>query len=78
MTKNTINEHEENLMLYREASRIASCAYPAPLTEEQRDAYLLLPSLIELCKDSCDDLDPAERPLHYLLACTPPVSLPGT
>jgi hypothetical protein len=66
------DEHREAVMLYREASRLASCTYPAPLTEEQRDAYKLLPTLMEMCKDAWDDLDPESRSLHYLVACTLP------
>ena len=68
MSKSAIENHRDAVALYEEVSRIASAHYPDPLAEEQRDAYLLLPYMLNLCRDAYSLLDPDIRPVHYLLA----------
>jgi len=38
------------------------------LSEEQRDAYMLLPDLIERCQESYHAIPEPDRPLHWCAA----------
>ena len=71
ITKETkkMNEHREAVAQYLELSMFAASGYPAPLTDDQRAAYLTLPFLMDECKDAWDRLPEASRPPHYLLSC---------
>ena len=66
-TKTTIEDHREAVATYREISTFAASGYPERLTDEQRDAYSLLPTLMDDCKEKYDALPVESRPNHYLL-----------
>ena len=61
-----VSEHREWVSAYLDTTRIAAAGYPNPLTQEQKDAYSLLPDLIDECKKSYFMLPPDLRPVHYL------------
>ena len=60
--------HRDAVLAYLELSMFAASGYPAPLTDDQRAAYLTLPFLMDECKDAWDRLPVNARPVHYLLA----------
>lgn len=61
-----LSEHREWVEAYLDTTRIAAAGYPAPLTQDQRDAYGLLPALIDECRKSYYMLPDEIRPIHYL------------
>ena len=61
--------HKANVQTYREFSAYASAGYPNPLTEDQAEAYKILPSLMDNCRASWEIIPPELRPDHYLLSC---------
>ena len=61
--------HRYAVLAYLELSMFAASGYPAPLTDDQKAAYLTLPFLMDECKESWDRLPEASRPPHYLLSC---------
>ncbi len=61
-------EHKGWVELYNETVRLASSTYPEMLSEEQRDAYMLLPDLIERCQESYHAIPEPDRPLHWCAA----------
>jgi hypothetical protein len=62
-----VADHRSWVDLYNETVRIASAGFPKQLTVEQWDAYLLIPDLLDRCKESFELVPEAVRPLHYLL-----------
>jgi hypothetical protein len=62
--------HRAAVELYREVSALASDNYPERLQpfSEQWDAYLLLPDLIDRCKENFERIPEQFRPPHYLRA----------
>ena len=60
--------HAESVAAYLELSLFAASGYPAPLTEDQKAAYLTLPFLMDECQEAWDRLPVDSRPVHYLLA----------
>ena len=64
-----VSDHRANLDLYNTLSRVASAGYPSPLNEEQREAYMLLPQLIEDCAVSYALIPDGHvgKPAHYLM-----------
>ena len=63
-----VTAHRDSVAAYLELSLFAASGYPAPLTEDQRAAYLTLPFLMDECKEAWDRLPESGRPVHYLLA----------
>ena len=59
--------HAESVAAYLELSLFAASGYPAPLTEDQKAAYLTLPFLMDESKALWDKLPADSRPVHYLL-----------
>jgi len=66
-TKTSRDAHRDAVNLYNEVVTLASKDYPA-LTEENRDAYALLPELIAACEVSYFEIDEPSRPLHFLIS----------
>ena len=64
----TAQAHAEAVAFYLELSMFAASGYPAPLTEDQRAAYLTLPFLMDEAKALWDRLPVDARPVHYLMA----------
>ena len=62
-----MNEHHEAVAQYLELSLFAASGYPAPLTDDQRAAYLTLPFLMDECQEAWDRLPESGRPVHCLL-----------
>ena len=65
---NLSQAHRDAVLAYLELSMFAASGYPAPLTEDQKAAYLTLPFLIDECQEAWDRLPVDARPVHYLLA----------
>ena len=59
--------HRNAVLAYLELSMFAASGYPAPLTDDQRAAYLTLPFLMDECQEAWDRLPADGRPVHYLL-----------
>ena len=59
--------HAESVAAYLELSLFAASGYPAPLTDDQKAAYLTVPYLADECKEAWDRLPEASRSPHYLL-----------
>lgn len=68
MTNNPAQEHREAVAAYLDLSLFAASGYPAPLTEDQRAAYLTLPFLMDEAREAWDRLPVTSRPIHYLLS----------
>ena len=64
----SIQAHAESVAAYLELSLFAASGYPAPLTEDQKAAYLTLPFLMDECQEAWDRLPVDSRTVHYLLA----------
>ena len=60
--------HRDAVLAYLELSMFAASGYPAPLTEDQKAAYLTVPYLANECREAWDRLPVDVRPVHYLLA----------
>ena len=60
-----VSEHRECVEIWTAVSHIAAACYPK-LDEDARDAYGILPGLIDRCKETFDALPVENRPLHYL------------
>lgn len=60
--------HRDAVLAYLELSMFAASGYPAPLTEDQKAAYLTVPYLVDECREAWDRIPEASRPPHYLLA----------
>jgi hypothetical protein len=59
------------LELYNETSALAASGGPdGPLPEDRRDAYRLLPDLIERCRESWLAIPESVRSIHYLTTNT--------
>jgi len=63
-----VSSHRDAVLAYLELSMFAASGYPAPLTEDQKAAYLTVPYLADECREAWDRLPEASRPPHYLLA----------
>ena len=61
--------HRDAVLAYLELSMFAASGYPAPLTEDQKAAYLTVPYLADECREAWDRIPEASRPPHYLLSC---------
>ena len=59
--------HRDAVLAYLELSLFAASGYPAPLTEDEKAAYLTLPFLMDECREAWDRLPVDSRPVHYLL-----------
>ena len=59
--------HRNAVLAYLELSMFAASGYPAPLTDDQRAAYLTLPFLMDECQEAWDRLPESGRPVHCLL-----------
>ena len=68
MNEPAVQAHRDAVLAYLELSLFAASGYPAPLTEDQRAAYLTLPFLMDECREAWDRLQVDSRPVHYLLA----------
>ena len=68
MTK--IDVHRDNVETWRDVSAIAHGNGDPTLTDEQRDAYLLLPDLLDTCASSYESI-PAYDPLRFLRIASP-------
>ena len=72
MSNKKIIEHNENVRLYGATSDHAASSGPtAPLSKSQIEAYLKLPSFIDACRKSYNNLDESLRPLHHLMPVLP-------
>lgn len=68
-TNELIAAHRDYVETWRELSNFAAAGFPKPLTEQERDVYMLLPFVQDQCKAAYAAI-PAEaesRPLHYLM-----------
>ena len=67
MTK--IDDHANAVRLWQEVSLIAARDYRSRLSDEQVNAYLLLPSLQDCCKEAYARIPVGYpgRPRHYLM-----------
>ena len=63
----SMQAHAESVYAYLELSMFAASGYPAPLTDDQRAAYLTLPFLMDECQEAWDRLPESGRPVHCLL-----------
>ena len=63
-----VASHRDSVTQYMELSLFAASGYPAPLTDDQRAAYLTLPFLMDECREAWDRLPESGRPVHYLVA----------
>ena len=63
-----IQAHRDAVLSYLELSMFAASGDPAPLTDDQRAAYLTLPFLMDECQEAWDRLPVDSRTVHYLLA----------
>ena len=68
MNEPAVQAHAESVAAYLELSLFAASGYPAPLTDDQRAAYLTLPFLMDECQEAWDRLPVDSRTVHYLLA----------
>jgi hypothetical protein len=60
--------HRSNVECWRELSAIAQGDGSPEMSEEQRDAYRLLPGQLDNCQDSYLRIPESARPAHYLLS----------
>ena len=68
MNEPAVQAHRDAVLAYLELSLFAASGYPAPLTEDQRAAYQILPFLMDEAKELWDRLPEVSRPPHYLLS----------
>jgi len=78
----TMNQHDEH-RLWLDAYHATSAAAQenpfgptAPLTEEQTQAYLLLPALLDECEVAWKAIPEPERSVHFLLIREPSSATP--
>lgn len=62
----SIINHSSWVEAWTEAVETASGSYPAPLSESQRQVYLLIPDLLDRCRESFEAIPEHLRPVHYL------------
>jgi hypothetical protein len=64
-----IEDHADAVRLWQEVSLIAARDYRSKLSDEQVNAYLLLPSLQDCCKEAYARIPVGcpGRPRHYLM-----------
>lgn len=62
----SVREHRSWVEAYLDMTREAAAGYPAPLTQDQKDVYGLLPDLIDRCAEAYLQIPEALRPVHYL------------
>ena len=68
MNDHAVQAHRDAVLAYLELSMFAASTYPAPLTEDQKAAYLTLPFLMDECREAWYRLPVSTRSVHYLLS----------
>jgi len=60
-----VRAHRSAVEAYQDIAHVATSCYPE-LTDAAREAYEILPMLIDDCQRTFEAIPPDLRPLHYL------------